>query len=37
MLRVLIFTSLSTVFQLYQDDGRVILKGNVQWDLIFEN
>ena len=33
----LIFTSLSTVFQLFQDDGRMILKGFVQWDLISGN
>ena len=25
------FTSFSTVFQSYQDDGRVNMKGSVQW------
>ena len=25
------FTSFSTIFQLYQDDGRGIMKGYVQW------
>ena len=25
------FTSFSTVFQSYQDDGRLIMKGCVQW------
>ena len=25
------FTSFSTVFQSYQDDGRVLMKGCVQW------
>ena len=25
------FTSFSTVFQSYQDDGRMIMKGSVQW------
>ena len=25
------FTSFSTVFQSYQDDGRMIMKGCVQW------
>ena len=26
------FTPISTVFQSYQDDGRVIMKGCVQWN-----
>ena len=26
------FTSFSTVFQSYQDDGRMIMKGCVQWN-----
>ena len=25
----------STVFQLYQDDGRVIMKGCVQWNPVY--
>ena len=31
------FTSFSTVFQSYQDDGRVIMKGCgcVQWNLVY--
>ena len=29
------FTSLSTVFQSCQDDGRVMVKGFVQWDLVY--
>ena len=28
----LIFTSFSTVFQSYQDDVRMIIKGCVQWN-----
>ena len=27
------FTSLSTVFQSYQDDERLIMEGCVQWNL----
>ena len=27
------FTSYSTVFQSYQDDERLIMKGSVQWNL----
>ena len=27
------FTFFSTVFQSYQDDGRLIMKGCVQWNL----
>ena len=27
------FTSFSTVFQIYQDDGRLIIKGCVQWNV----
>ena len=26
------FSSFSTVFQSYQDDGRMIMKGSVQWN-----
>ena len=26
--------SFSTVFQSYQDDGRMIMKGCVQWNLV---
>ena len=26
------FTSFSTVFQSYQDDGQMIMKGCVQWN-----
>ena len=29
------FTSLSTVFQSYQDDGRMIMKGCVQWNPVY--
>ena len=29
------FTSLSTVFQSYQDDERLIMKGCVQWNSIY--
>ena len=29
------FTSFSTVFQSYQDDGRLIMKGYVQWKLVY--
>ena len=29
------FTSFSTVFQLYQDDGRLIMKGCVQWSSVY--
>ena len=29
------FTSFSTVFQSYQDDGRLIMKGSVQWSSIY--
>ena len=28
------FTSFSTVFQSYQDDGRVIMEGFVQWNPV---
>ena len=28
------FTSFSTVFQLYEDDGRMIMKGCVQWNPV---
>ena len=27
--------SLSTVFQSYQDDGRLIMKGCVQWSSVY--
>ena len=30
------FTSFSTVFQSYQEDGRLIMKGCVQWNPIYE-
>ena len=30
------FTSFSTVFQSYQDDGSVIMKGCVQWNLDYD-
>ena len=30
------FTSFSTVFQSYQDDGRLIMKGCVQWNSVFD-
>ena len=29
------FTSFSTVFQLYQDDRRLIMKSCVQWNSIY--
>ena len=29
------FTSFSTVFQSYQDDGRMIMKGSVQWNPVY--
>ena len=29
------FTSFSTVFQSYQDDVRVMMKGCVQWNLVY--
>ena len=29
------FTSFSTVFQSYQDDGRLIMKGCVQWNSVY--
>ena len=29
------FTSLSTVFLSYQDDGTVIMKGCLQWNPVF--
>ena len=29
------FTSISTVFQSYQDDGLVIMKGCVQWNCVY--
>ena len=29
------FTSFSTVFQSYQDDGQMIMKGCVQWDPVY--
>ena len=28
------FISFSTVFQAYQDDGRMIMKGSVQWNTV---
>ena len=30
------FTSFSTVFQSYQDDGWVIMKGCVQWNPFYD-
>ena len=30
------FTSFSTVFQSYQDDGRMIMKGCVQWNPVYD-
>ena len=29
------FTSFSTVFQSYQDDGQMIMKGCVQWNPVY--
>ena len=29
------FMSFSTVFQLYEDDGRVIQTGSVQWNPVY--
>ena len=29
------FTSLSTVFQSYRDDGRANMKGSVQWSAVY--
>ena len=29
------FTSFSTVLQSYQDDGRMIMKGCVQWNPVY--
>ena len=29
------FTSFSTVFQSYQDDGQMIMKGCVQWSPVY--
>ena len=29
------FKSFSTVFQLYQDDDRMIMKGYVQWNPVY--
>ena len=29
------FTSFSTVLQSYQDDGRMIMKGCVQWNTVY--
>ena len=31
------FTSFSTVFESYQDDGRKMMKGCVQWNLIYDS
>ena len=30
------FTSFSTLFQSYQDDGRIIIKGCVQWNPVYD-
>ena len=29
------FASFSTVFKLYQDDGRLIMKGCVHWSSVY--
>ena len=29
------FTSFSTVFKSYQNDGRLIMKGCVQWNYVY--
>ena len=29
------FASFSTVFKLYQDEGRLIMKGCVQWSSVY--
>ena len=29
------FTSFSTVFQSYQDDERLVMKGCVQWNRVY--
>ena len=34
MMIILRFTSLSTLFKSYQDDGRVIMKGSVQQSAV---
>ena len=31
------FTSFSIVFQSYQDDGRLIMKGCVQWNVVYSS
>ena len=31
------FTAFSTVFQSYQDDGMLIMKGCVQWNTIYSS
>ena len=31
------FTSFSTVFQSYQDDGRMIMKGCVEWIPVYSS
>ena len=30
------FTSFSIVFQSYQGDGRMIMKGSVQWNPVYD-
>ena len=30
------FTSFSTLFQLYQDDRQMIIKGCVQWNSVYD-
>ena len=30
------FTSFSTVFQSYQDDERLVMKGSVQWSSVYD-
>ena len=34
-LMIYIFISFSTMFQSYQDNGRVIMKGCVPWNLMY--
>ena len=29
------FTSFSTIFQSYQDDGRLIMKGCMHWNFVY--
>ena len=34
MMMILLFTSLSTLYMSYQDDGRAIMKGSVQYSVV---